>query len=302
MSTTKPVCAVIGDAMIDVSFPIHLENYVDLFTRGGAISSRLNIAPGGTANVAYGLADLGVSTAFVGKIGNDVFGSYFMEEESPLLRYYTTKSDEYTTGVVFSVILPNKERFFLVDRGANSYLHVDDIPFDVLLGVSYLYCSGYSFQDSITFKSLQHTVAQVQKNGVSIIFNPGAPNLVNVYKKEMIDFIKNFVNVLILNESEWFELSSGRSKETYDELFSACVDIVVLTKGVKGSVINMTGTQYHIKPCYVNVVDTTGAGDAYASAFIYGLKEDWDLLRIGEFASNYASKVISSYGPRIRSC
>ncbi|HID27688.1 MAG TPA: carbohydrate kinase family protein, partial [Methanosarcinales archaeon] len=145
---SKITCTVIGDAMVDLVFPLSNNNDVKYIMQGGVTSTKSKITLGGTANVAFWISKLGCNSAFIGKIGNDCFGNYIKKD----LRVNKIKdglaiSSEYNTGLVIVLVLPTKERFFIVDRGANIDLKMQDVNFDFCLNSKYLYICGYSFQD-----------------------------------------------------------------------------------------------------------------------------------------------------------
>jgi len=293
------VGTIIGDAMIDYALPIMDPDDFKYLLRGGVTQTRATITPGGATNVATVLSMLGSPTAFIGKIGNDNYGECVRQD---LIKHRVlpklSVSDDLPTGKVFNLVLPNGQRFFLVERGANSELFVDDIDENTCLNSNMVYLSGYSFQDDITRCSIRSTVNNISQN-VKILFNPGAPNLCEKYKMEFLRLIRNHVDIVILNEDEAFALTGCSESDAVQELLSLGVDTCAVTMGADGSVV---ASSFEVLPItvdlVVNPVDTTGAGDAYAAAFIHGLQQEWDLKRIGNFASKISADLVKIYGTR----
>lgn len=288
-------CCVIGDAMIDVIFPFTNSEDFNYVLHGGVTSAKSIISAGGTANVAVDIAQLGGNSAFMGKIGNDCFGNLFKND----LKINNVKdclaiSEEHNTGISFILVLPNKERFFVVDRGANAYLKMDEVNTGLYLNSRYLYISGYSFQDKKTRQTIKSIIKEVSGK-VEIVFNPAAPNIAKKYRNEFIDMIKNYVDILILNEKEGKELAN--SENVFEELLPY-VEVIALTKSERGSIVATQNEIHSIKAYPTNVVDTTGAGDAYAAGFIYGLSRGWKVDKAGDFASKIAGMVVSEKGAR----
>lgn len=296
----KIICTVIGDAMTDIIFPLLNEEDIRNIVHGGVTSTKSTISPGGTANVAIGISQFGSQSAFIGKVGKDCFGKYIENNlKTNNVKTELAVSSDYNTGMVFVLILPNKERFFVVDRGANVDFEEKDVNFDTCINSKYLYISGYSFQDEKTRQTIQKVIEKSSNAGVNIVFNPAAPNLVKQYKKEFIDIIKNRVDTIILNEKEGEKFFECSNDGVISELLSCGIEKVALTMGAKGSVVATSEKTHRIKAYPVDVVDTTGAGDAYASGFIHGLQNGWDEKQIGEFASIIASRVVSKFGARL---
>lgn len=299
----KIICTVIGDAMIDIISPLLNDEDIGYIVHGGVTSTKSTISSGGTANVAVGIAQLGSQSAFIGKVGNDCFGKYIENDlKKNNVKTELAVSNEHNTGMAFVLILPNKERFFIVDRGANADIEEKDINFDTCINSQYLYISGYSFQDEKTSDTIRKVIEESSNTDVKIVFNPAAPNIAKKYRKEILNIIRNHVDIVILNEKEGEMLFECSNDGVISELFSNGVEKVALTMGAKGSVLATPEKTHQVKAYHADTVDTTGAGDAYASAFIYGLQHGWNEGEIGNFASKMASKVVSKIGARYDNC
>ena len=288
-------CTVIGDAMVDFILPLEKPEDLSYVFDGGVTSTKSKISVGGTANVAIGISQLSGKSAFVGKIGNDCFGKKIRND----LLINNVKdclgiSEEHNTGMAITILQPNKERFFVVDRGANDFMDTTDIDFDLCSNSKYLFISGYSFQNENTRKLIKTIIKSISDN-VNIVFNPAAPNIAKEYNVIFTKFIKKYVDILILNEKESEELMG--KQDLFDDLLTS-VDIIALTKGKKGSIVATKNEIENIKAHPTKVFDTTGAGDAYAAVFIYGLTKGWSIGKAGNLASKIAGQVVSKVGTR----
>lgn len=292
-------CTVVGDAMIDILLPLSGIEDIYSLSQGGVTNTKMRLSPGGSANVAFYITKLGGSSAFVGKVGDDYFGETFLGDlEKNGIVANVSMSKGINTGVVFVLVFPNGERFFIDDRGANARLSYEDLDLDLIRGSKYVLFSGYSFRDKEVLNSIKRLLKQIA-NDTSIVFNPGAPNLAKEFRESFIDVIHQYVSVLILNEAEAKYLTERVSEgEMLDSLLSVA-DTVALTKGDRGSIIARQNEIYEIKANLVKVVDTTGAGDAYTGGFIYGLSRGWEIKAAGEFASKVAARVVSHLGARV---
>ena len=114
-----------------------------------------------------------------------------------------------------------------------------------------------------------------------------------------MDLIKNYVDVLILNEKEGYALVGCDGEKAVKEFLSHDLQVVAWTMGEKGSIIATPQEIRKFDAYPVDVVDTTGAGDMYAASVIVGLYKRWNTKRIGEYASKNASRVVKKMGARI---
>ena len=292
-------CTVVGDAMIDVLLPLSDIEDIHRLSQGGVTNTKMRLLPGGSANIAFYITKLGGSSVFMGRVGDDYFGKVFQEDlgDNGILANVSISKNE-NTGVVFVLVFPNGERFFIDDRGANDELNYEDIDLDLIRDSKYFFFSGYSLQDKGVGDSIKRLLEETV-NDTRVVFNPGAPNLATKFKDTFTDVIGKYVSVLILNEAEARCLTQCASEgETINYLLSLA-DTVALTKGERGSVVARRDEIYEIKAGTAEVVDTTGAGDAFAGGFIYGLCQGWNLKDAGELASKVAARVVSHLGARV---
>ncbi len=285
--------------MIDVFLPLssNIEEVCSVF-RGGVINTKATISPGGAANVAVHLSKLGGKAAFTGKVGNDYFGRIFIDDlDQSGVSTNVSMSRSKNTGMVFTLVFSNGERSFIVDRGANIDLEYEDIDLSLIQRTKYLYFTGFSVQDEQAWECIQKVLRQYPE-GAHVVFNPGAPNLAKDFRSTFAKIIKEHVDILILNECEGSYLTDHSSEAAILNSLLSLVPIVALTKGERGSITATSKGVHNIKADTVKVVDTTGAGDAYAAGFIYGLSRGWKEEEAGELASRIAEKVVSHVGAR----
>ncbi|MGZ4905486.1 MAG: carbohydrate kinase family protein [Halobacteriota archaeon] len=299
---TKNVdCTVIGEAIVDIIIPVQSFNQFNAGLFGGILNSHCTIASGGTANVAAGLATLGGNSAFIGKVGADCFGSFFrkdLEDADVMSNISVSKTEK--TGVAITISsIRDKERFFIVDRGANAQLLPGDVDYDLARKSGAIYFTGLSFQDPNVSRVVLSFVEEAAAEGKTVVFNPGAYNIAASCRTAIIGAVKDYVDIIILNRVEGQSLSHSQEDEKIVEfLLSLGVNTVVLTKGENGSIISTTSYTHFIEIDPIDAVDTTGAGDAYASGIIYGIARAWDLERAGRFASLVARAVVGKHGSR----
>lgn len=304
----------IGNALVDVLIQINdesaLRHYslpkgsmtlVNLEVSNLILSETTNLqkkkASGGSAaNTIHGLANLGMQTAFIGKVGNDDFGKFFREDMEankikPLL--YNSITD---TGKAIALISPDSERTFATYLGASVELSADDLTSDVFNGYNVFYIEGYLVQN----KNLIEKALRLAKSaGLLTCLDLASFNVV----RDNIDFlgkmIEQYVDVVFANEEEIKELTGLPPEEALNILADIC-HIAVIKMGANGSLVKHSNERVHIKADKSNVIDTTGAGDLYASGFIYGLYKNAPMEVCGKLGSFLAGKVIEIIGAKMK--
>lgn len=294
-------CTVIGDAFVDIVIPINSFGQFSAALEGGVLNAECLISPGGTANVAVGLATLGSTTAFIGKVGDDCFGSLFtrdLEDATVLSRVSVSKTRKTGLAITLSSML-DAERFFIVERGANTELSSSDLDYYLANASDFVYFTGFSLQDTGVSKAVLSFIEQASKEGNKIVFNPGAHNIVTALRATVIEAVERYADVVILNYSEGSSLAQdGRDKQITEFLLSLGVSAVALTKGKKGSLVATRRGTCVVKAAPTEIKDSIGAGDAFAAGFIHGIAKGWKWEKAGSFASLAARAVVCHNGPR----
>lgn len=285
---------VVGDAFIDLIVPIG--NVIP----NGAEQRDISLSYGGTANVAVWLSRLGVKSSFLGKVGNDPMGVSFknnLKEEK--VRDITILDPKFQTGICISLVKNDGSRTMITSRGANDNLTCRDVTKNfekIINSPKILFFSGYSLISSSTSKAIEYLLKKSKENDKEIWFNPGAYNLIS---EKCIRIIKKYCDGMILNLDEGRTLCSGDEVEDVSKCIKSWVDTVILTLGAKGS-IAMDGYEYSYIPAKKvgRVLDSTGAGDAFAAGFLAGKVKGKTLKNCCKLGHEVAATVIQRYGAR----
>jgi len=254
--------AVIGETFIDVIVPAWS------IKRGETYHREIRVFIGGLANVAIEISKMGEEAKFVGKVGNDPFGMFLRQT----LKQYGVKDLIFVdkilqTGLCISLVYEDGERTMIADRGANDNLSIEEIEscINEIKNSGIAYFSGYSLQRGETRESVLKCIKDCHEHGVEIYFNPGAPNLI---KKDFRQIIRNFVDVLILNEDEAKKLA--RREDINFESLNELVDMAIVTRRKDGCTLIKNRKVIDVKTKEIKVQNTTGAGDAFSAGFIVG--------------------------------
>jgi sugar/nucleoside kinase (ribokinase family) len=303
----------IGNALVDALIQLENDSLVEElgFPKGSmqlvdehtsaSIKEKTNhldkeMASGGSAaNTIHGLARLGIETAFIGTIGDDETGSFFKNdlEKSkikPLLKVSKTPS-----GIANTLISKDGERTFGTFLGAAIELSGDDLNIDQFEGHDILHVEGYLVQNH----ELLETILKLAKQaGLKISLDMASFNVV----EDNLDFLKTmvekYVDIVFANEEEAKAFTGQEPEEALEMLAQQC-EIAVVKIGSKGSMIKTGGVRTDVAALKTTAVDTTGAGDLYASGFLYGLIHDSGMEKAGQIGSLLASTVIQKVGAKI---
>lgn len=293
-----PDCTIVGDVLFDVI--IKGSRDCIRFSKGG--TSYCNIARitmGGAGNIAIGLVSLGGEAGFIGKAGNDLLGKLYLrnlKKKGVISNVFF--EENLATGLTI-VLIEGGERSFLVLRGANDSLSIDEVEktVDLIKRSRYLYFSGYSLLKNPQRNGVLRAVVLAKKFGSKIVFDPGAHNLIKSNQRLFTELMR-MCDVLSINLKEAVTLvGSNKMCDLVDEL-RCKVPLVALRCGKRGSILVGRKNIVKTPACKVQAIDTTGAGDAFTSALIFGLTRGLSLEEIGQLANWFSAQVVRHIGAR----
>lgn len=257
--------------------------------------NRIMTSGGSAANTIHGLAMLGVKTGFIGSIGKDDTGDFFEKDmktagiDTMLIRRNSV------TGTAVAIISPDSERTFATHLGAAVELEAADLNPGYFKGYDILYLEGYL----IVNKQLVETACRLAKEkGMKIALDLASYNVVDARLADFKEIVEKYVDILFANEEEARSFTGMAPGEALNLLSQFC-ETVVIKVGGEGSWIKRGEEIIKIEAAKVNMKDTTGAGDLYASGFLYGYAQNESLDICGQFGSVLAGHVIEIVGARM---
>jgi len=262
------------------------------------------ITSGGSAgNTIAALAQLGVACDFIGKVGYDDFGKKFIGEISKTgAIFLSDPHQEKTSAKSFILVSKDAQRTMCTFLGCASEITENDIEEKFFKDASILYLEGYLWDAPSTILSLKKAINLAKKNNVKIAFTLSDTFCVERHKKDFLELIKNDFDILFANENEILELTSDKnfSLENLSEFFAINKNLTtVITRSEKGCVVFENKKYFEQKAEKIEkLVDTTGAGDAFAAGFLYGLVNGSTLEKSAYFGNVLASKIIQKFGAR----
>ena len=255
---------------------------------------------GAAGNTASWLAVLGNDVTMVGRIGNDTAGSAITAEFDALgISYGNIVKEGLHTGVVVCLVDPSGERTMLADNGANAGLEVSDLP--ALDGVAAIYLSGYAPLAPLSREGVLEMVRTINSRGIPIIFDPATVGgMQGVPVVEILSWCA-LMDTVIMNEEEAIYLSGLSDLESALNFFVELTPRAIIKRGSAGAIgLERGGQIISVAAKTSAMVDTTGAGDAFAAGFIDAFTGRRDFSHAIERASAVAGHCVAIVGARGR--
>ena len=255
---------------------------------------------GAGGNVASWLAVLGNDVTMVGRIGNDAAGSAITAEFDALgISYGQIVKEGLHTGVVVCLVDPSGERTMLADNGANAGLAISDLP--ALDGVDAIYLTGYAPIAPLSREGVLEMVRTINSREIPIIFDPATVGgMQGVPVEEILSWCA-LMDAVIMNEEEAIYLSGLSDCEAALNFFVELTPRAIIKRGSAGAIgLERGGQIISVAAKTSAVVDTTGAGDAFAAGFIDAFTGRRDFSHAIERASAVAGHCVAIVGARGR--
>ena len=256
-------------------------------------------AGGSAANTIVALVEFGGSAAFVGKVGDDDTGKFFLKDIRDLGIAIDVNPSESPTGTCAVLITEDAQRTMLTNLGASATLGVDDINEEHIKDSEYVYIEGYLFTGDVTKAAAYKAIDLAKKHNVKVAFTASDPFLVNMLKDEMWDLVTGPVDLFFCNEDEAKSLVGDDDPVKCASKIHEHCENVAMTLGAQGSIVMHGGEALSVEGVQVSALDTTGAGDMYAGALLYGITNNMNWQQAGKLASHAAARVVAQMGARL---
>ncbi|MCR5696924.1 MAG: adenosine kinase [Marinilabiliaceae bacterium] len=253
------------------------------------------VAGGSASNTINGLANLGVATGMIGKIGRNEIGSLYKKDIinagiDPVLFESDTQS-----GNCISLISTDSERTMATCLGAAIELTADEINEDMFKGYTHFYVEGYLVQNK---ELIEKALSIAHDKGLTTCIDLASYNVVEENLEFLKKIISRYVDIVFANEEEATAFSGKEEKDALDEI-GEYAETVIVKLGCRGSLIKVGTKTYHVGIVESKAIDTTGAGDLYASGFLYGLINGFTPEKCAEIGAIVSGNVIEVIGPKM---
>jgi sugar/nucleoside kinase (ribokinase family) len=258
-------------------------------------------AGGSAANTIIGIQQLGGSTSYSSKVADDEIGQFFLSDLRDLgVIVDVPEKVGGQSGTCVVLITDDAQRTMLTNLAVSGELSADDIDEQHVAASQYVYIEGYLFGGETTKAAAIKAIDIAHANGVKTSLTVSDPFLVDLFRDQFWDLIKGPIDLLFCNLDEARSLTGKEDAEECARAIHEFAD-VALTMGSDGSLLMHDGELIKIEGVPTQAVDTTGAGDMFAGALLYGITNGLTWKQAGTLASHAASRVVSQLGARLAS-
>jgi sugar/nucleoside kinase (ribokinase family) len=318
MQKKYDVCGI-GNALVDIVFQVSeafLEKHnikkgvmtlVDEEIQSRLIHSieqeEVTQNPGGSAaNTITSLSQLGGAGFYCCKVASDDFGQTYiehMQQAGVATNFDERRPPSGITGKCLVMITDDAERTMNSYLGISSTLSVDEIDEPAVKKSRYVYIEGYLVTGDSSFEAMKRIKKMAAENSVKTALTLSDPSVAKAFRSRFDEITATPLDLLFCNEEEAKIFTQKNDLPEACEILKKIAKNFVITRGKEGALIYDGRNQVQIQPEKVNVVDTNGAGDVFAGAFLYGITHGMTVENAGKLANRAGSKVVSTYGPRL---
>lgn len=257
-----------------------------------------DVVPGGSAcNTIVGIGRLGAPARFVGKRGTDDLGELF---ERDLIKNNVEPRlsiSESPTGRVLSIITPDAQRSMFTFLGAAAEARPEEYTHAVFEGASIVHVEGYLLFNQ---QLIEAVLASAKSAGARISLDLASYTVVEASRSILDELVDEYVDILIANEDEARAFTGTDKEDEALAILARKSEIAVLKVGKRGSYVAHGGETFKIERCGTGkALDTTGAGDLWASGFLYGLVKGYSIETCGMIGSACGAEVCKVIGTEI---
>ena len=309
----------LGNALVDMEFEINdqflLENNIDkgVMTlvdenQQHEMIEQLDIfagkkASGGSAaNTLIAARSMGGSAYYSCKVADDELGHFYLDDlkAAGVDCNMNGKHKGGITGKCLVMITPDAERTMHTFLGVSSELSPYEVNEDAIKNSSFCYLEGY-LTTSETGKAANITARETaETNNVKTALTFSDPFVVEHFRDGFTETIGNGIDLLFCNETEALSYTQKDSIEEAAKVIKTFSKTFAITLGAKGAVVFDGQDLIDIDAHPVTAVDSNGAGDLFAGAFMYGLTHGMSFKQSGNLASKASSQIVSQFGPRLK--
>ena len=311
----------VGNALVDIEYHASAERLKELSIEKGVMTlideqrqnslirqlgeSHEKMTCGGSAaNSIIALAQLGASTHLDCRVANDLTGQVFtrdLHDSGVHSSLQSKQSPVGVTGKCLVFVTPDADRTMNTFLGASADLDDNDIDENAIGNSEYVYIEGYLASADNTRDAAVKARTTAEQQGIKTALTLSDPNMVKFFRDAMETMIGDGVDLLFANEEEALELAGTTDFYQAVQKLKTVAKKFALTRGKDGAVVYDGNAIIDIAPNSVEAIDTLGAGDMFAGAFLYGLSAGMSFQQCGDLASLASSKIVTQYGPRLES-
>src|SRR6478609_6007188 len=281
--------------LVDEKRQIHLMKVIDM--------KKSKMTGGGSAgNTVTAINQFGGKSYYSCLVAHDALGKFFLEDlkRNAIDTNITyDKCPEGHSGRCLVMTSPDAQRTMNTFLGVSSFLSPEHLDESAIKDSTYLYLEGYLVASPKGLEAMKAAKKIAEANKVSVALTFSDPSMVKYFSAQMKEVVGASVDLLFCNEEEAMIFTGAENLHEARTRLREVAKRFVITQGENGATIFDGDTYISIEPYKVKAVDTNGAGDMFAGAFMYGITHGHSYADAGKLASLASSKVVVQWGPRL---
>jgi sugar/nucleoside kinase (ribokinase family) len=257
---------------------------------------------GSAANTVIAASYFGCRTVYSCKVADDVLGRFYIDDLRAAGVTYPAHivPSSGITGKCLVMITPDAERTMNTFLGISGELSESELDLDAVAQSQFAYIEGYLVTSptgrAAAIKLRQHA----ELHGTQTVLSLSDPAMVQFFRDGLLEMIGDGVDLLFCNRDEAMQFTQASSFDAAVDGLKKYAKRFAITCGGEGAVIFDGEQRIQVAATPITAVDTNGAGDMFAGAFLYAIAQGKDYEAAGKFASMAAARVVSQFGPRLR--
>lgn len=310
----------VGNALVDIEFKVSDKFFEDnqvekgLMTlvdeqRQNSLMSVINTKEakkqcgGSAANTVIAVSQFGGKSYYCCKVANDELGHFYLQDLADSgvdNNLQADKLQEGITGKCLIMVTDDSERTMNTFLGITQNFSVAEVNEAAIKDSKYLFIEGYLVTSPNGKEAMMHAKKIAEEAGTKVALTFSDPAMVKYFKDAFEDVIGPSVDLLFANEEEALLFTGKETLAEAREEMKKAAKHFVITQGKNGAMIFDGDTFIDIEPYKTVAVDSNGAGDMFAGAFMYGITNGHSYASSGKLASMASSRIVSQFGPRLK--
>jgi len=309
----------IGNALVDYEFEVTHDKLKELKVEKGLMTlvdqerqqqllqnlgeegKHSRACGGSAANTIIGVGQFGGAAFYSCKVANDETGDFYCRDllSNGVDSNVGENRDEGTTGKCLVMVTPDAERTMNTYLGITANFSATELDENALKDAKYLYIEGYLVASPSAKEACIQARTLAREHDVKVALTFSDPNMVEFFGEGLLEIMGGKVDLLFCNEQEALTFTKTATVAEAIEALKQHAETFAITLGSKGAVVYDGTTLHEIEPHKVTAVDTNGAGDMFAGAFMYAITKGQDFSTAAKLASLASAKLVSKFGPRL---
>lgn len=309
----------IGNALVDMEFEVSTELLTQLKIDKGVMTlmteeqqhqvllqlqdyGSKQSCGGSAANTMVAIAQLGGKSFYSCKVAQDDTGKFFLKDLSSYgidTNLHNGQHQPGITGKCLVMVTPDADRTMNTFLGISATLSEEELVPDALADSQYLYMEGYLVSSPTAKNAAIKARNLAQQSGVKTALSLSDANMVQFFKDGLLEIIGDGLDFIFANEIEALKMADTDDIKLAIEHLKTLANSFAITRGGKGSLVFDGDILTEIAPVKVTAIDTVGAGDMYAGAFLYGITQGMSFAQAGNLASAASAQLVTRFGARL---